>query len=374
LGRAETFLDFKARFIRERELAALHVAALGYHPPSDPSPDWITLGFAYELCGAARRARSPGDSETLARLAIAVAERLDAPNRPVVRKLIAARAWTELAKAHLACGRHAEALVALDQAGDIIGAEPVLAFDEAAVSFCRATTLSRMNRQAEALTLLDEARVVFEKLHDGGQVAECELLQGDIWDGCGDRAAAERSYREAVRLAVGAADIDAAGRAWLKLAVLAAQDGRVAEAMESLAQARALFRDLEAHDEVARCDWSIGVAMLAAGKIEEAIPLLCRAREAFRDLQMIEDRTLASVDLVEAFLALDRAAAARAVLGEVISEYCSGTDEPHERGLVALTYLRDLGTPPRSTAAHVRAYLALLRCEPRRLFLLPDGG
>jgi tetratricopeptide (TPR) repeat protein len=367
---AEGFTDFEARFARERELAAPLVEAIRHDPPSEPSPDWITLGFAYELCGAAHEAPTPEGCEALARLAVAVAERLGAVDRPVVRRHITARAWKELANAHRARGRYAEALAALDRAGDAIGDDPALPWDEAVLTLCRATTLSNMNRQEEALQLLAEARAVLEKLCDRRRVAQCELLHGLISHRRGDPATAERSYREASRLALAAGDIRTAGSAWLNIGALAAQGGRVAGAMESLAQARALFRELEARDELARGDWWIGVALLAAGKGEDAMALLSGVRDAFRDLDMPEERGLAGVDLVEALLSLGRTAAARELLEEVIDEFRS--HHLNERALVALTYLRSLPAPRRSTATHVRSYLSRLRREPQLLFVLPD--
>lgn len=366
----EKFAAFEVRFTRERELAAPQVAAIRDDPPSEPAPDWITLGFAHELCGAAHDAPTPARSAALAQLALAIAERLGDPYPAVVRRQIKARAWKELANAHRTRGRHAEALAALERALAAIDDEPALPWDEAVLTLCRATTLSAMNRQEEALQLALEARTVLAELGDRRRVAQCELLLGLISHRRGDPAAARESYRETARLALAAGDIRTAGSAWLNLGALSAEGGDVGEAMKSLGQARALFRELEALDELARGDRWIGIALLAAGKAEDAVPLLSGARDAFRELDMPEECGLAGVDLVEAFLALDRTAAARQLLEEVIDEF--RRHRLNERALVALTYLRGLPAPRRSTATHVRSYLERLRREPQLLFVVPD--
>ncbi|HEY0157435.1 MAG TPA: tetratricopeptide repeat protein [Thermoanaerobaculia bacterium] len=364
------FAKFEARFATERELAAPYVETIRHDPPSAPPPGWITLGFAYELCGAAHEASTPAESAALAQLAIGVAERLDDSYPRVARRHILARAWKELAHAHRTRGKHADALAALDRANAAIGDEAALGWDETVVTLCRATTLSNLHRHEEALRLVGEARAAFEQLGDRRLVIQCELQYGTIADRRGDFGAAERAYREASRLALAAGDVRTAGSAWLNLGALAARGGRVAEALESLARARALFRELDARDELARGDLWIGVALLAAGNPDQAIPLLSGARDAFRTLDMPEESGLAGVDLAEAFLVLGRVEAARQLLGEVIDEF--RRHHLNERAVVALTYLRDLPAPARGTAQQVRAYLERLRREPHLLFAVPD--
>jgi tetratricopeptide (TPR) repeat protein len=163
---------------RERQAAAPVVRAILDRPPSEPPSGWITLGFAYELCDAARDASTAERRAGLARLAIVIAECLGSPHRLVVRKSIAARAWRELANAHRARGRFAQALAALNQAVDIIGMEPVLGYDEALLTLCRAAILADMNQDEAALQLLAEARAQFGKWQVDDHIAECEALYG----------------------------------------------------------------------------------------------------------------------------------------------------------------------------------------------------
>jgi hypothetical protein len=86
---------------------------------------------------------------------------------------------------------------------------------------------------------------------------------------------------------------------------------------------------------------------------------------------MAEEAGLAGVRLVEAYLALERRDAARAIIVTVIDEFRAAS--LNERALIALAYLRDLGPAARPTEAqHVHSYLTRLRHEPALLFRPPE--
>ena len=136
--------------------------------------------------------------------------------------------------------------------------------------------------------------------------------------------------------------------------------------------ARAIFADLRAHTEVARAGWGIGFALLAARRYAAAIPVLREARQQLRLLSMPEEAGIAGVDLVQAYLAMDKHDAARRLLLAVIEEFRAAGR--NERALVALKYLHDAVPEARpETARHVRTYLIRLRDEPALLFLPPGA-
>jgi tetratricopeptide (TPR) repeat protein len=330
---------------------------------------WRTLGMVGELAEAARELvqQAPGDSLSMARLAIAIARDLDPSYPRVMRAQFTAAAWKELANAHRYRSEYDAALHALDRADAEIRNESALGYDNAVLALARATTLRELDRLPEALTLLDDATEVFREHADSTRVAQCNLLAGMIRHKQGYPLAARQAYRIAVTEAQAAGDARTVASAYLNLGMLDAEAGRTNGALDALQQARAIFKELGAQGEIARATWGVGAALLTAGKYEGAVPVLRDARRAFQSLQMPEEAGLAGVELAEAFIALRKTDEARAVVEEVIEEFRRAS--LNERALVALAYLRDLGPATRrEVVQHVYTYLSRLRREPALLF------
>jgi len=337
-------------------------------------PEWLTAGMAFELADAAHDLlpQSPDGSAVLAELATIVAGRLDEDYPRVMRAQALAEAWKEVANAQRYRSRYDEALAALERGDAVLENEPVLAHDRAILLFSRAATLGDISRYPEALELLDEAADVFHDFGDEYRIAQCELLRGMIHQRRGKAAAARAAYRRALAGARKIGEAHTAGSALSNLGLLDANDGRPSDALDAFRQARAIFSDLRAHTEVARAGWGIGVALLCCCRFAAAVPVLRDARQQLRALSLAEEGGLAGVDLVEAYLALEKRDAARRLLLAVIEEFRAA--RLNERALVALRYLHDVAPQARrQTAQHVRTYLLRLREEPTLLFLPPDA-
>lgn len=377
--------DFDAEFQRmarqlhqERNEARMVIQTLLPDPSlylGDPlPPDWLTAGMVFELADAAHdlRSQAPDGSAALAELATVVAGSLNDEYPRVMRAQAAAEAWKEVANAQRYRSKYDAALAALERADEILEREPALAHDRAILAFARATTLSEISRFPEALDLLDEATDVFADFGDEHRIAQCELLRGMIHQRQGHAARARAAYRRALAGARKIGEALTAASALSNLGVLDAEDRRPSEAMDAFRQARAIFADLGAHAEVARAGWGIGFALLAARRYATAIPVLREARQQLRLLSMPEEAGIAGVDLVQAYLGVDKHDAARRLLLAVIGEFeAAGLNE---RALVALKYLHDAVPVARpETALHIRTYLTRLRDEPALLFLPPGG-
>ncbi len=336
-------------------------------------PEWITAGMVFELADAANnlRAQSPDGSASLAELATIVAASLDDDYPSVMRSQAVAVAWKEVANAHRYRSNYNAALDALQRADRAIHGEPVLAHDRALLAFARATTLGEINRLGEALELLDEASGIFSDHGDESRIAQCELLRGMIHQQQGSAQYARAAYHRALAGARKIGDPQTAGSALSNLGVLDADHGRPGDALDAFRQARVIFTDLGAHAEVARAEWGIGFALLAAARYTAAIPVLRKGRQQLRTLSLPEEAGIAGVDLVQAYLAVGQHNAARRLLLVVIEEF--RTSGLNGRAVAALKYLHDALPEARpETARHVRMYLTRLRDEPARLFLPPD--
>lgn len=363
-----------ARQLRNEEEDARPLIELLRRDPHAELPEGCaTAGFVHVLTNAAREMhqRAPETSELLARRATAAAAALDAAYPRVLRAQFAATAWKELASAKRFRSDCESALHALDRAEAAIENEPALAHDRAILALARAVTLRDMNRVPEAQALLAPAANVFEEHGDTARVAQCELLSGMILHARGGAQEAIVAYRRALDAARASGDVRTVASALIDIGIVEAEEGRTNAALDALQQARAIFRDLHADAEVARANWGVGLALLTASRFEAAIPVLRDARRAFLASGLIEEAGLAGVELAEAYIALDRHAAAHRMIVAVTGELRAA--RLNERALVALAYLRDLGTAARAESArHVYTYLSRLRREPQLLFLPPE--
>lgn len=146
----------------------------------DLPAEWITAGLAEKLSEACSEivGHAPAHARTLAEYELEVANRLDASSYPRrARAAAVACAWTDLAVAHCQGGDPGAALVAFDRADEALREGRGTAHDRAVVDVARATTLHALGRHAEALALLEAARLLFADFGDDRRAAECERLK-----------------------------------------------------------------------------------------------------------------------------------------------------------------------------------------------------
>lgn len=335
--------------------------------------EWLTLGMAEGLCEAARTAlvHSPQRSLLIAQLAAAIAEGLPESYPRLLRVQVQAQAWKAVSNAQRFASRYEASLLALDLADRRIADEPVLAHDRAVLALARAVTLREVDRNAEALLLLDSAREVFRNFRDLRQVAQCDLTTGIVLHRLGRIIEARQAYMRVIPVARSQSDLHTVAAAYNNLGRAAADAGDVNASVDALQQARAIFRELNMPTETARTSWSIGVAQLTASHFDSAIAILSEVRGELLRLGMTEEAGLAGVDLIEALLATEQRVSARALATTIIEEFrVAGLNQ---RALQALSYLRETADVAPAAAAHqVGAYLRRLKTEPALLFVTPQ--
>ena len=356
----------------ERRAAAPIVRAILDAPYANftrPRPEWINLGMAEELGAAAHEvcSRSPEKSAALALMAVDVALELDESYARVNRYQVLAHGYIELANALRFQGDYQQALDALDHADAALEDAMGLPREEAISILARATTLADMAHTKEALDLVPEAAVRFAELGDTARVAQCDLLRGIIHHRIGRPGTAAGAYRAALQQARMAGHQPTVARTHMNLGILAADNGRVREAMDALEQAQAILSD-DGTADLARGRRDIGIALLSAEKAADAIPLLREAWLEFHRLRVPAEARLAGLGLAEGYLALGRQTVARYLIGKVLQE--SGDSRADEHVLVALRYLAKLPHPTRAEVKHVRSYLIRTRTEPHLPFAL----
>jgi len=377
VSRLEEFARLARQLEAERRDAAKAVPLIVTDPErflDEPlRREWLTLGMVEALCSAARTelVRSPERSLHIAQLATTIAEALVESYPRLIRVQVQAQAWKAMSNAHRLASRHPAALLALDVADRRIADEPALAHDRATLALARAITLREMDRTAEALLLLEGSREVFRNHRDLRQVAQCDLVIGMTHHRTGRFAEARQAFMRVIPVARAEDDLHTMAAAYNNLGRAAADAGDLNASVDALQQARSIFRELEMPTEIARTNWSIGVAQLSAARFDSAIGMLSEVRAELLKLGMPEEAGLAGVDLIEALLATNARAAARDLAVTIVEEFRNA--RLNERALQALSYLRETADVATAETAHqIGTYLRRLTNEPALLFVAPD--
>jgi tetratricopeptide (TPR) repeat protein len=318
----------------ERAQARLIIAGIADHPPPDHASwlpqEWLTAGMADELSKAATASGSDsaGRAVALAKLAIAVSEKLGASYPRVTIIQMQVHAWIALGNAHRLMKNLQQSLEALDLADALLATDDVLVYEETFVMLARAKTLYELGLSTEALGMLANARSVFEQFGDTVYSGECEQLISKI----------RRKTRH-----------------WRP----GEEERRVVEQAYSL----------ETPDD-ARRRWATGVALMWSGKPSGAGAMLSDARQALTRMNLHAEAAIAGLDLLETHVALHEHREARRLLAQLVEEFRA--PEWDERAVAALLYLQDLPKLPRETVQYVRTYVARLSTQPYTPFRLPQ--
>ncbi|WP_374676150.1 CHAT domain-containing protein [Ideonella sp.] len=213
--------------------------------------------------------------------------------------VLQALAHGELGQLRLHAGRVGEALVEVEAcAGLLEGRAPPQRRLEA--ERARADTHLAASLWPEALAACDRLVDLAESLHAPVEAAWSRLLRGQALALAGERRAAQADLAAARQAFMAAGNGAGAGRAAMGLAGLAAQDGRLDEAAEGLADA---MQALGAHGvarwrEEAELAWAR--LQVRRGRLAAALPALRRLRRAVGDGPLRAGWHLARAELAAA--------------------------------------------------------------------------
>ena len=187
-----------------------------------------------------------------------------------------------------------------------------------------------------------------------------------------DFVAARVTFERIYAAAEGDRDDLTKARAGSSLADCLIHMGDTGEALRYAIEAEQIFTRHELVTEAARMRWIIGYAVLVTGNSNDAMTRLLAVVSEFDDLQLAGDAALAKLDLVEAYVALQRYDEARR-LGAEILQYFKAHDML-TGALTAAAFLEEAARQRRLTrhqVGYVRDYLKRLPNEPQLLFLPP---
>ena len=316
-----------------------------------------------------RRSTDPREALAIAELATSIADAIPEAAYPaIIIAQLRAHAWKDRCQALSYLSRYDEALTALDHAEAQFDAFGTLAHDRAMVRFCRATLLQHMRRFDEAQAILDECSRVFQSYGDVQTYVKCTLAIGNLLVRRGDYRAARPILAPLVT-----EDSLVGPHARMALGWCAVHLGAADEAIEQFDEAARGCRRLGRELETVRAIYGAGSAMLRLHRFHEAIAALRSTRGIFLARGLVEEAGLSGLGIVEAYLVLGQAEAARKLAASLVREFSDAN--LNRRAVAALAYLNDAIAASNATpeiARDVHAYIVTLQMDPNREFARPN--
>lgn len=341
---------------------------------SDPA--FATWGLCERLTEASHGTlqEDPLRAEELARLAVAVAEALEAGRYgPSAVEAARARAWIHLANALRVRSDFQASEQAFRRAEEHRLRSWLDPLDEALLLELKAPLRRAQRRFDEALDLIDGALAIYREVNEPRLQGRALTIKGLTLQYRGELAAAVACFRDSLCLL----DSDESPRL-----VLAAQanllgclvdEGRAAEAEVLLPQARALAHRFGKRTDRQRVRWIAARAAASLGRLKEAEPALLEIREAFVGQGLAYDAALATLDLAAIRAVEGRAAEVEGLIAEMYPIFQAL--EVHREALAALLVLRQASAQEQLTLGlveEVASFLRQVQGDPSLRFRAPE--
>lgn len=377
-ARVQDFAATARKLQSERDAAADVVArALRDTPRSE----WMRLADRADLRSVgvlerlgheidSRLDHEPAEALIIADLAIAIASTLPrASYPPVIIAQVSAHASKDRAQVLRYLARYEEALTALDDADSRLEHFGTLGHDLAIIRFVRAMALQEVDRFDESLRLLNECSAVFRSHGDARRLLQCGIVHGMLLH----RLKRFLEAREVgLRLLEVARELDDESVAIIQnnLAYTCIELSQFDAAERHLSAAVEILRKLDQPVRIAMVELAWGRLMVRRGSAERGIAHLRRVRSDLARRGVVEEAGIAGLDIVEALLAVEKAAEAETLARDIIGEFTAA--RLSSRAISALGFLREAIEARRATGAtvdHVRDYITSLRKHPERVFV-----
>jgi len=347
---------------------------------STPRERWPELVENPQLrtCGAIERlgaifadtvTNDPRKAQAIAELGVSLCENL--PQGLYLEPTLAqirAFTWKDLATALRFLGHSKEAIEILNTAHAHLTRFGELAYDRAIVRFSLAVTLQDVERFAESRDLLAECKGVFRDHRDDRRFTLCVFAEGGLLQ----RMKRFREAREAYLLLLASArTIEKETLAVLHrgIAMCSIELGDFPEAETSLGHSITLHRELGQRMEVLKGEALLGRLHVRRGDLELAVTHLRPIRREFLRNGLTEEAGICGLEVVQAFLLLDRSSQAETLARRIVGEFTAAG--LNTRAISALGYLAEAIAARKvseTLVADVREYIVSLRTSPERDF------
>jgi tetratricopeptide (TPR) repeat protein len=267
----------------------------------------------------------PARSQQLARVAVAVAERLAtvttfSVTSPDLLAGLRARAWAQLGNALRICSDHEASAAAFRTAEELLSANPRLGLLDKARVFDLRASLHRDRRQfAEAARLLDRVIAIYRRLGQSTLMGQALAQKGNVLLHTHDTAGSMTLLRRALELI----DPQEDPRWYLivrhNLIAALLDDGKPREAFAMLFHTRPLYLKMGDRMNLLRLRWLEGQVAQGLHRLEQAEAAFREVRDAFVDLGIEYDAALVSLDLAAVYVEQGRTAETRVLAQEMLA-------------------------------------------------------
>lgn len=338
-------------------------------------PRFHTWGV-YELLVERSRERSfqePREAESLAGLALELADQLDAVYYGGHRiEDLRARAWAHAGNARRVSGDLAAAGEAFEHAFAHLARGTGEPLERAILLDLRASLLRAERRFEEAMKLLEEALAIFLAAGDQHRAGRALVSLDNVLHHAGRPEEGIPLLYRALELIDPVQEPRLLLCAWHNLIDDLAEAGRFMEAQKLLRRAEPVYRQMAEPWSETRRLWVEGKIARGLGQEERAEALLRAARDGFLAQDLPYDLALVSLELAALCAAQGRAAEVRRIAAEMLPLFSSR--QIHREALAALALWRD-AVAAEDTAlaltAELLEYLKRARLDPELRFQLP---
>lgn len=301
--------------------------------------------------------REPARAIELARLAVAVADRLDEPGDGL--QGLRARAWAQLGNALRISSDIAGADEAFETATGLLDPVRVTPHEIARVLDLEASLRKDQRRFAEATRLMDRVIATYRKLGQRALLGRSLQQKAAICGESGDPEGEIALLRRALELLNPEEEprVFLAARHNLISALCAC--GRFREAFALLFHTRPLYLKQADRLNLLRLRWLEGTVARGLQRYEQAAVAFREVREAFLELGLDYDAALASLDLAEIHALQGRTADVRRLADEMLEVFRSR--KIHREAMGALTVLQKAASVERAELLLVREVGSFLR-------------
>jgi tetratricopeptide (TPR) repeat protein len=275
--------------------------------------------------------REPARSEQLARIAVAVAERVadtcpeaavesSSPAPSDALAGLRARAWAQLGNA-LRIGDDLEGAAAAFRSSDaLVAAHPRLALlDKARIFDLKASLCKDRRHFAEAARLLDRVITIYQRLGQSNLTGRAFSQKALLQFHAGDREGCMVLLRRALELIDPHEDPRYFLSARHTLIMALVEDGKPREAFALLFHTRPLYLKMGDRMNLLRLRWLEGQVARGLNRLEQAETAFREVRGAFVELGLEYDAALVSLDLATVFAQQGRATEMRRLAEEMLA-------------------------------------------------------
>lgn len=279
--------------------------------------------------------QEPREAESLVRLALAVAEHLDAGvYGGSAVETARVRAWTHLANVLRVFSDFRQAEQAFQKAENHFTRSWLDPVDEALILEFRGAMRRAQGRFAEALELLDGAIALYREVNESHQHGRALIVKGLTLLYQGGPEAAAECFRTSLFLLDGVREPRLLMMSQCNLLRCMHESGRSAEAAPLIPEAKALIEQAGKRSDLLRLTWIEGKIQATLGQWTAAERAFHWIRESFVEDGLAFDAALVSLDLAALYVRQGKTAEARHLATEMLPVFRSR--EIHREALAAL--------------------------------------